>query len=319
MIGVEQVGQVIINALESRPQGATHWSRARTARHSGQSASTIGRIWRAFGLQAHRTEGFRPPNAPLITGKVYDIVGPAPRAARGGCCAWMTSPRPRPVPSRPCPWPSAGSRRTWRSGPSSALPTVRARPLGADILPRIDGALAALDDGDLDLVIVPAVVPLTRYRHRVIGSEPVVPTDPGTPADGCGTGTPAAGVTVDDVSRRTLSLVPDTCRLTTFTRDLLSDRELPLDAYSGEASGYRELEDWTAMGPGGALLPRSRVVATRSCPGPSPTPLAGRSLSAMRPPGTAPALRRRAGDPGGGAGGDADRLSPDPRVAATTP
>lgn len=29
---------------------------------------------------------------------------------------------------------------------------------------------AALDDGELDLIVVPAVLPLTRCRHRVIGS-----------------------------------------------------------------------------------------------------------------------------------------------------
>ena len=75
VIGVEQVEQVIIDTLESTPQGATHWSRAKMARHSGLSASTIGRIWRAFGLQPHRTEGFKLSNDPLFAEKVYDIVG----------------------------------------------------------------------------------------------------------------------------------------------------------------------------------------------------------------------------------------------------
>ena len=37
----------------------------------------------------------------------------------------------------------------------------------------------ALDDDELDLIVVPAVLPLTRYRHRVIGSEPVVLVEPG--------------------------------------------------------------------------------------------------------------------------------------------
>ena len=122
-----------------------------------------------------------------------------------------------------------------------------------------------LDDGDLDLIIVPAVVPLTRYRHRVIGSEPVVLVDPGAPADECQVDAPAPSVAVDDVSRRTLLLVPDSCGLTTFTRELLNDRDLPLNAYSGEASSYRVLEDWAAMGLGSALLPRSKVAATGSC------------------------------------------------------
>ena len=148
----------------------------------------------------------------------------------------------------------------------------------------------ALDD-ELDLIVVPAVLPLTRYRHRVIGSEPVVLVEPGAadnaaspvtadpaPADPADPAAPAApadpasrppeapAVTarIDDVARRTLLLVPDTCGLTTFTRDLLADRGLPLRAYSGEAASYRVLEDWAGMGLGSALLPRSKVTRADS-------------------------------------------------------
>ena len=39
------------------------------------SESTIGRIWRAFGLQPHRTDTFKLSNDPLFVEKVYDIVG----------------------------------------------------------------------------------------------------------------------------------------------------------------------------------------------------------------------------------------------------
>ena len=74
----------------------------------------------------------------------------------------------------------------------------------------------------------------------------------------------AAAARIDDVSRRTLLLVPDTCGLTTFTRDLVADRGLPLRAYSGEAASYRVLEDWAGMGLGSALLPRSKVTRVDS-------------------------------------------------------
>ena len=134
----------------------------------------------------------------------------------------------------------------------------------------------ALDD-ELDLIVVPAVLPLTRYRHRVIGSEPVVLVEPGAadnaaipvtadPADPASRPPEAPAVTarIDDVARRTLLLVPDTCGLTTFTRDLLADRGLPLRAYSGEAASYRVLEDWAGMGLGSALLPRSKVTRADS-------------------------------------------------------
>src|SRR5215831_113791 len=52
------VERVVIATLESTPKGATHWSTRDMARHVGLSHSTIGRIWRAFGLAPHRSETF---------------------------------------------------------------------------------------------------------------------------------------------------------------------------------------------------------------------------------------------------------------------
>ena len=45
------------------------------AERSGLSRSTVGRIWKAFGLKPHLEEGFKLSNDPLFTEKVYDIVG----------------------------------------------------------------------------------------------------------------------------------------------------------------------------------------------------------------------------------------------------
>ncbi len=53
-VSVDQVEQVIVDTLESTPPNATHWSRASMAEKSGLSKSTIGRIWKAFGLKPHR-------------------------------------------------------------------------------------------------------------------------------------------------------------------------------------------------------------------------------------------------------------------------
>src|SRR5579863_7126958 len=46
-----QVEQVVAKTLETTPRGETHWSRRTMAREVGLSPDTIGRIWRAFGLQ----------------------------------------------------------------------------------------------------------------------------------------------------------------------------------------------------------------------------------------------------------------------------
>ncbi len=70
-----RVEAVIVRTLESLPEGATHWSSRGMARASGVSTSTVQRIWRAFGLQPHRSETFKLSSDPDFVGKVRDIVG----------------------------------------------------------------------------------------------------------------------------------------------------------------------------------------------------------------------------------------------------
>jgi transposase len=71
----EQVEQVIAATLESKPEAATHWSTRGMAKARGLSFSTIGRIWRAFGLQPHRSDTFKLSTDPLFIDKVCDVVG----------------------------------------------------------------------------------------------------------------------------------------------------------------------------------------------------------------------------------------------------
>ena len=70
-----QVEEVIVRTLETRPKGATHWSSRQMAEAVGISASSVQRIWRAFGLQPHRSETFKLSSDPLFIDKVRDIVG----------------------------------------------------------------------------------------------------------------------------------------------------------------------------------------------------------------------------------------------------
>ena len=70
-----QVEQVVIQTLESTPRAQTHWSTRGLAQATGLSRMTISRIWRAFGLQPHRTETFKLSSDPFFVEKVRDIVG----------------------------------------------------------------------------------------------------------------------------------------------------------------------------------------------------------------------------------------------------
>jgi transposase len=74
-IGDETIESVIVRTLESTPRGAAHWSTRDMAKATGLSHMTVSRIWKAFGLQPHRTETFKLSPDPLLVKKVRDVVG----------------------------------------------------------------------------------------------------------------------------------------------------------------------------------------------------------------------------------------------------
>ena len=70
-----QIEAVIVRTLQTTPRGATHWSTRGLAKATGFSHMTIHRVWRAFGLQPHRSDTFKLSPDPLLIPKVRDIVG----------------------------------------------------------------------------------------------------------------------------------------------------------------------------------------------------------------------------------------------------
>jgi transcriptional regulator with XRE-family HTH domain len=75
-MALDRVEDVVVATLEQKPCEATHWSRKSMADRSGLSKSTIGRIWREFGLKPHRAATFKLSTVdPPFIEKVVDLVG----------------------------------------------------------------------------------------------------------------------------------------------------------------------------------------------------------------------------------------------------
>jgi transposase len=70
-----RVEEVIVKTLEATPKDATHWSTRSMAAEVGLSQTAVSRIWRAFGLQPHRSETWKLSKDPQFVAKVRDVVG----------------------------------------------------------------------------------------------------------------------------------------------------------------------------------------------------------------------------------------------------
>ena len=69
------VEAVVVRTLEDKPRDATHWSTRDLAKKAGVSASSVGRIWRAFGLKPWMADTFKLSEDPQFVDKVRDVVG----------------------------------------------------------------------------------------------------------------------------------------------------------------------------------------------------------------------------------------------------
>jgi len=74
-ISDKDVEAVIVKTLETIPRGETHWSTRTMAANAGMSHTTVGRIWRTFGLKPHVTDSFKMSPDPQLIEKIRDVVG----------------------------------------------------------------------------------------------------------------------------------------------------------------------------------------------------------------------------------------------------
>src|SRR6201987_2093836 len=66
----------ILEATRTGPSdGTTHWSSYRLAKHLGVSHTTVYRVWRQFGIQAHRLGRYMVSDDPEFEERGADIIG----------------------------------------------------------------------------------------------------------------------------------------------------------------------------------------------------------------------------------------------------
>ncbi len=71
----EVVRRVVDATLNTRPEGATHWSIREMAKAQGLSPTAVQRIWKDHGLKPHIVQRFKLSSDPRFEEKVRDIVG----------------------------------------------------------------------------------------------------------------------------------------------------------------------------------------------------------------------------------------------------
>jgi len=71
----ERIKAVIHSTLQSKPDGATHWSCRTMAAAQAIGKSTISTIWRSHNIKPHRTETFKLSRDPRFLEKLTDVVG----------------------------------------------------------------------------------------------------------------------------------------------------------------------------------------------------------------------------------------------------
>jgi transposase len=74
-IGDDVIEAIVVETLETAPVDATHWSTRELAAKHGISHTTVGQIWRAFGLKPWQEDSFKVSPDPDLVEKVRDLVG----------------------------------------------------------------------------------------------------------------------------------------------------------------------------------------------------------------------------------------------------
>ena len=71
----EMEAKILAATQKTPPDGSTHWSTRRLAKHLGVHHMLVARTWRKHGIQPHRLERYMASNDPDFESKAADIIG----------------------------------------------------------------------------------------------------------------------------------------------------------------------------------------------------------------------------------------------------
>ena len=71
----ELEARILAWTQKSPPDGSTHWSTRRLAKHLGIHHMAVARTWRKHGIQPHRMERYMASNDPDFEQKAADVIG----------------------------------------------------------------------------------------------------------------------------------------------------------------------------------------------------------------------------------------------------
>lgn len=123
----------------------------------------------------------------------------------------------------------------------------------------LDDLCRLLRNQQLDLVIAPVDLKspdLTDCVYSLIQQDPLLFVPKQLHQEKW---TGRAFVELSDLAHEEFVLVPDACGLTRVTKRHFNDENLTLHRYPGEASSYRVVGEWAALGLGSGILPLSKV------------------------------------------------------------
>src|SRR2546430_6371490 len=72
---IRQEAKILNATKQAPPDGSTHWSTRKLARHLGVSYSRVARVWARAGIQPHRLRRYLASTDPEFEEKAADIIG----------------------------------------------------------------------------------------------------------------------------------------------------------------------------------------------------------------------------------------------------